>query len=112
MHIRTAALADLAAVTAVEAACFPPAEAAAEADFAAIRDMDLTGLCIVSRLAAVPGTGAGFAGERFPGVTVAVAPSAAPKCVRCWTHSDTVGEDAAHPELCARCAAVVSGLER
>ena len=34
MHIRTAALADLPAVTAVEAACFPAAEAATEADFA------------------------------------------------------------------------------
>ena len=34
MHIRTAAMADLAAVTAVEAACFPAAEAATEADFA------------------------------------------------------------------------------
>ena len=32
MHIRTAALADLPAVTAVEAACFPTAEAATEAD--------------------------------------------------------------------------------
>lgn len=35
MHIRTATMADLAAVTAVEAACFPAAEAATEADFAA-----------------------------------------------------------------------------
>ena len=35
MRIRTASMADLAAVTAVEAACFPPAEAATEADFAA-----------------------------------------------------------------------------
>lgn len=35
MQIRTATPADLAAVTAVEAACFPPAEAAGEADFAA-----------------------------------------------------------------------------
>ena len=34
MHIRTAALAGLPAVTAVEAACFPAAEAATEADFA------------------------------------------------------------------------------
>ena len=34
MHIRTAAMADLAAVTAVEAACFPTAEAATEKDFA------------------------------------------------------------------------------
>ena len=35
MRIRTTVPADLAAVTAVEAACFPPAEAATEADFAA-----------------------------------------------------------------------------
>ena len=34
MHIRTAVLADLSAVTAVETACFPAAEAATEADFA------------------------------------------------------------------------------
>lgn len=35
MYIRTATMEDLAAVTAVEAACFPTAEAAKEADFAA-----------------------------------------------------------------------------
>ena len=35
MHIRTATMADLAAITAVEAACFPAAEAATEADFEA-----------------------------------------------------------------------------
>lgn len=34
MKIRTAAMADLAAVTALEAACFPAAEAATEDDFA------------------------------------------------------------------------------
>lgn len=35
MHIRTATMKDLVAITAVEAACFPPNEAAKEADFAA-----------------------------------------------------------------------------
>lgn len=35
MNIRTAAMADLSALTAVEAACFPVVEAATEADFAA-----------------------------------------------------------------------------
>ena len=35
MTIRHASITDLAALTAVEAACFPPAEAATEADFAA-----------------------------------------------------------------------------
>lgn len=35
MHIRTATMKDLPALAAVEAACFPAAEAATEADFAA-----------------------------------------------------------------------------
>lgn len=35
MRIRTAALTDLAELTAIERACFPPAEAATEAEFAA-----------------------------------------------------------------------------
>ena len=35
MRIRTATQADLTTLTAIERACFPPAEAAAEADFAA-----------------------------------------------------------------------------
>ena len=35
MHIRTATMADLAVLTAIEAACFPSAEAATEKDFAA-----------------------------------------------------------------------------
>ena len=35
MHIRTATMTDLADLTAVEAACFPAAEAATERDFAA-----------------------------------------------------------------------------
>jgi len=35
MTIRTATMDDLGALTAVEAACFPPAEAATEKDFAA-----------------------------------------------------------------------------
>jgi isoleucyl-tRNA synthetase len=30
------------------------------------------------------------------------------KCGRCWRHRVTVGADPAHPELCDRCAAVVS----
>ena len=34
MHIRTASMADLAALTAIEVACFPAAEAATEQDFA------------------------------------------------------------------------------
>jgi isoleucyl-tRNA synthetase len=30
------------------------------------------------------------------------------KCARCWRHRPSVGKSTAHPELCDRCAAVVS----
>ena len=30
------------------------------------------------------------------------------KCPRCWNYADTIGQDKAHPALCARCAGVVS----
>jgi isoleucyl-tRNA synthetase len=29
------------------------------------------------------------------------------KCARCWRHRETVGQSAAHPDLCDRCGAVV-----
>ncbi|NDY96758.1 isoleucine--tRNA ligase [Wenzhouxiangella limi] len=32
-----------------------------------------------------------------------------PKCVRCWHHRDSVGQDPAHPELCGRCIGNISG---
>ncbi len=41
-------------------------------------------------------------------VKVSVKPADAPKCSRCWIHSETVGKDAAHPEVCARCAEALS----
>jgi isoleucyl-tRNA synthetase len=31
------------------------------------------------------------------------------QCARCWRHQPTVGADAAHPDLCDRCAATVAG---
>ena len=41
---------------------------------------------------------------------VAVRPAGGAKCARCWKVLPTVGSDAAHPDLCPRCAAVVSKL--
>lgn len=72
-----------------------------------IRGADLASLCIVSELETVYGSGDGWQGENFPGVTVKVEPSTLPKCPRCWTHSASVGSDPAHPNLCARCAAAI-----
>ena len=32
------------------------------------------------------------------------------KCVRCWNHTDKIGSDANHPELCPRCTGVVNNI--
>ncbi|MEG2518656.1 MAG: isoleucine--tRNA ligase [Oscillospiraceae bacterium] len=81
---------------------------AAKADFAKISSMPLSTLFIVSETTVVFGEGEGVSGEEFPGITTKITPSAAPKCARCWTHSSSVGTNAEHPELCARCAAALS----
>ncbi len=63
--------------------------------------------CIVSKVTLTGGAGEGYTGTEFEGITVKVIPSTAPKCVRCWAHSDHLGEDPEHPELCPRCTAAV-----
>ena len=49
-------------------------------------------------------------GTAFPGLTVEVREAEGAKCERCWMHSTRVGENADHPTLCPRCAAVVAKL--
>lgn len=39
--------------------------------------------------------------------TIAVALDESPKCPRCWNHSEHIGADGHHNQLCDRCAAVV-----
>lgn len=43
------------------------------------------------------------------GLFVRVAPSAYPKCVRCWHHREDVGTNQEHPQICGRCVQNVSG---
>src|SRR5690606_25826660 len=43
------------------------------------------------------------------GIAASAAPTAKPKCVRCWQRRADVGTDAAHPEICARCVSNVEG---
>ena len=38
---------------------------------------------------------------------VKVSPASGRKCVRCWRWTEDVGAEAAHPDLCGRCASVV-----
>ena len=42
-------------------------------------------------------------------LAIRVAPSAHPKCVRCWHHRADVGGSGEHPELCGRCVENVAG---
>jgi isoleucyl-tRNA synthetase len=43
-------------------------------------------------------------------LTVKVAHADGKKCARCWNWRDSVGANAAHPELCESCAAIVQSL--
>jgi isoleucyl-tRNA synthetase len=52
---------------------------------------------IVSRVELAPGDS----------VEVSVKPASGHRCVRCWKHTEDVGKDLEHPELCGRCASVV-----
>ncbi|MGM9594043.1 MAG: isoleucine--tRNA ligase [Candidatus Onthomonas sp.] len=80
-------------------------------EFQDLADLDLAELFIVSKVETIEGQGDGVVGESFPGVTVKVAMSQAPKCPRCWLHHEAIGQDAEHPELCPRCAKVVKGMD-
>jgi len=42
-------------------------------------------------------------------LSVAVTPSTAPKCERCWHYRDDVGADPAHPTICGRCTGNLYG---
>jgi isoleucyl-tRNA synthetase len=48
--------------------------------------------------------------ERGDSLVVAVNPSADTKCERCWHWRDDVGNDSAHPTICARCVANLFGV--
>jgi isoleucyl-tRNA synthetase len=78
--------------------------------FAAKRDL-LKTLFIVSRVdIGGPATGAVvYESQEIPGLVVAVDRAPGRKCERCWTWSERVGEDPAHPALCERCVPVITG---
>ncbi len=48
--------------------------------------------------------------DEVPVAAVTVGGAAGEKCPRCWNYR-TLGVDAAHPEVCGRCAAVLSEVE-
>ena len=80
--------------------------------YARVKDAALDKLFIVSQV--VPTEDAAPAeavkGENIEGLAVTVEMDENPKCPRCWLHDAGIGQDAQHPELCPRCAAVVRAL--
>ncbi len=66
----------------------------------------LKNVFIVSQVVLVDEAPASATGE-VEGLGVAIGKADGQKCERCWAYSDTVGSDAEHPTLCARCAQIV-----
>ncbi len=64
---------------------------------------------IVSEVEVVNGEGGEMKGE-FEGVAVSAEKAGGSTCVRCLTHSETVGADAQHPDICVRCRDIVKAL--
>ena len=51
-----------------------------------------------------------FTDTETEGLQIAVQPASGRKCERCWTISESVGQDSEHPNLCSRCTTVVRRL--
>jgi isoleucyl-tRNA synthetase len=76
-----------------------------------LRFLTITSAARVHEVSAPPtdATPAEVGGVAIPGVWLAARRSDGAKCVRCWHLRPNIGSDAAHPELCGRCADNVSG---
>ena len=83
-------------------------------EFIAAQWQRIKEISIVSKLTRVDENGFGDAkvmkSEDLAGLCVAVIAAPGEKCERCWTRSETVGEDQDHPTVCERCSAVVKSL--
>jgi len=47
--------------------------------------------------------------SRELGITIGIERAAGEKCERCWHYETDIGQHAAHPTVCGRCAAVLEG---
>jgi len=58
---------------------------------------------IVSQVELTKNLSAAVAAENIPGLKLQVLPADGEKCDRCWNYATSVGENSAHPTICARC---------
>ncbi len=69
----------------------------------------ITSAARMHRVSSPPAGAVPAADAAREGVWIAVKPTEAPKCVRCWHRLPDVGSHREHPELCGRCVANVAG---
>jgi len=75
---------------------------------------ELDRIFIVSKVIRVPEGNAlpnAYQSEEVEGLQIAVARAEGDKCERCWVHDPSVGEDQAHPTVCARCRGHLAEIE-
>jgi len=70
---------------------------------------ELATLCIVSQVEIGEEADGAPPSPLVPDLAIRVLPAAGAKCSRCWNYRTSVGRNNAHPEICDRCEAVVSG---
>ena len=70
-------------------------------------EKELLPVLIVSAVEVQEGGTGTFTDVVLPDFSVTVEHAEGEKCARCWMYSDTVGKNAAHPDLCERCAQVL-----
>ena len=79
-------------------------------DFAeSVKDI-LPTVFMVSDFELQKGQGGSFKGE-VEGMSVTATHAEGEKCARCWSFGNTVGKDAQHPTICARCAEVIKTID-
>ena len=79
-------------------------------DFAKSVENILPTVFMVSDFELVRGEGGSFKGE-VEGMSVTAVHAQGEKCARCWSFGNTVGKDADHPTICARCAEVIKTID-
>jgi isoleucyl-tRNA synthetase len=85
------------------------------ADFIRQEWQTIKDICIVSELTSCDDFAAleltPYVSRELVGLSVAVRQATGEKCERCWIRSTTVGQTLAHPQLCGRCATVVTEMD-
>jgi isoleucyl-tRNA synthetase len=93
----------------VDIYCAPQRRAALEVLGEELRFVLITSEARVHGAEGRPAEAVAGGGEEGGAFWVAVAPSSAVKCVRCWHKRADVGSSPRHPELCGRCVVNIEG---